>query len=120
MGLSLSLSRDQNHIGIDFPNAYWHLESIQFASGLVAGELVCYPTRDVSTRYGTTLSGMDVLPFGGPSYNHVYAALWSWHFSFPVADAFPNGIPLDEDAQKTAIYNWIKRNAGVTFRDVFE
>lgn len=120
MGLSLTLGPEQNHIGIEFPNAYWHVEGISYGGGYTAGSLVCYPSRDVALREGTELSEWEQIPIGGPTYNHAHAKLWSWDFSFPTAVAFPNGIPLDEKAQKTAIYNWIKGYTKLPFKDVIE
>lgn len=37
-----------------------------------------------------------------------------------IKDIFPDGIPLDADKQKTAIYNWVKVYTGLPFEDVFE
>lgn len=36
------------------------------------------------------------------------AVLYNWKFMARIRDIFPEGIPLDADKQKTAIYNWVK------------
>lgn len=122
MGLKYPLTRDQNHMGVDFPEAYWKLEDIQFAKGLVAGTLKAYPSREASLREGLDLPEerwMEI-PIGGPRYNHIYSELWAWNFSYPLQDVFPKGIPLDEDVQKKTIYNHIKATTPIKFQDVLD
>ena len=120
MGLEYTLGAEQNHVGIEFKNAYWVVKDIKFMAGNAVGTLECFPNRELSKLEGQRLTGWESIPVGGPTYQFHRARLWAWEFMFPLREAFPDGIPIDEDAQKTAIYNWIKANTGIGFRDVFE
>ena len=120
MGLEYTLKAEQNHVGIEFKNAYWVVKEIKYLEGHAFGVLECYPNRELSKLEGQKLTDWESIPVGGPTHQFHRSRLWAWEFMFPLAEGFPNGIPLDDDAQKTAIYNWIKRNVEIPFRDVLE
>lgn len=120
MGLKYSLNSDQNHIGIDFIDAYWVIEEIKYINNNAIGVLRCFPSREISKKEGYRYTGWETIKIGGPAFQYVKACLWEWEFMFPVEEVFPYGIPISEDEQKTAIYNWIKDYTKLPFEDVYE
>jgi len=119
MGLKMTLHKEKNGLYTDFIDAYWRLESITYSTEEIGGELLCFPSRETAQMQGLHLAD-PYLAVGGPANDHVYAILYSWQFMARIRDVFPQGIPLDPDAQKTAIYNWIKAYTQMPFEDVFE
>ncbi len=120
MALSMTLSKTQNHMYEDYPDAYWVIEDINYNLEFVAGYLRCYPTRECSKKNGHQIEEWSQIPFGGPAFSSYNNMLWKWEFMARITDVFPNGIPLSSDEQKTAIYNWIKTYTNLPFEDVFE
>ena len=120
MGLKYSLKSDQNHICLDFIDAYWVIEEIKYINNNAIGILRCFPSREISKKEGCRYTGWETIKIGGPAFQYVKACLWEWEFMFPVEEVFPYGIPISEDEQKTAIYNWIKDYTGIPFEDVYE
>ena len=120
MGLSMTLAKTQNHMYEDYIDAYWVIENISYTTEMVAGHLICYPSRDCSKKNGLSVENWQQIPFGGPSFDTYKNDLWTWAFMARIETVFPSGIPLSANAQKTAIYNWIKTYTNLPFQDVFE
>lgn len=119
MGLQLTLKKKDNSIYADFEDAYWSIENIQYTTTYGYADLYCYPSREAKYKKGEEIKDFTISVGGGMS--PVYEPrLYHWAFTFPIADVFSVGIPLSEDEQKTAIYNWVKAYTGLPFVDVME
>lgn len=118
MGLQLTLEKEKNQMYHTFTDAYWAIKEIRYTTELLYGRLICYPSRDASHKQGEKVESS--LNVGGSYFPIVESSLYQWEFSSNIADIFPTGIPLSEDEQKTAIYNWIKSYTGLPFVDVLE
>jgi len=119
MGLRLTLDLENSYIGIPFVDAYWKVENIRYSTTEVGAELFCYPSREAS-KLNLMPMPTPTLPIGAPTYNVYQPRLYRWNMLANITDVFPQGIPLDEDEQITAIYNYIKAYTGLPFEDVFE
>ena len=120
MALSMTLTKNQNHMYEDYPDAYWVIENIRYSTDMVAAYLCCYASRECSKKNGLDIPDWRQIPIGGPEFNACKNRLWQWEFSASMAEVFPDGIPLSVNEQKTAIYNWIKAYTQLPFEDVFE
>ena len=118
MGLKLTLKKEKNHLYHTFEDAYWAIKEIQYTTSELYGKLICYPSREASHKQGQKVEGR--LTVGGPYFPIIESRLYFWEFIAPISTVFPNGIPLSEDEQKTAIYNWVKSTTGLPFEDVLE
>ena len=119
MGLKLTLSVENSYVGAEFVDAYWRIDNLNYTTTDVWANLVCYPSRDASKFNAIEIPG-PTIPVGTPVRRIYDTALYKWNAVTPIANIFPEGIPLDEDTQKTAVYNWIKSYTGLPFKDVFE
>lgn len=120
MGLKLSLKKEDNYLYCDFVDAYWKINGIMYNTTSLSFELACYPTRE-SSKKDMEIIGSYSLPIGGSDGHSAYSTkIYKWEGITTIADVFPSGIPLSEDEQKTAIYNWVKKYTGLPFEDVFE
>ena len=118
MGLQLTIEKEKNQMYYDFIDAYWAIKEIRYTTEYLYSKLLCYPTRDASHHQGEKVSAS--FNVGGPYLPIVDSVLYQWEFATKIADVFPSGIPLDENEQKTAIYNWVKTYTGLPFKDVLE
>ena len=118
MGLKLTLEKEKNHLYHTFEDAYWAIKEIRYTTNELYGKLTCYPSREASHKQGQSVEGR--LTVGGPYFPVIEPRLYCWEFLAPISTVFPNGIPLSEDEQKTAIYNWVKLTTGLPFEDVLE
>lgn len=124
MGLQCALTKEQNHMGIDFPGAYFAIDNFGF--GESSGEYIVnitlngYPNRETKHMSGKSVSNSS-LPFGG-AYRMIYEpCIYSWNTQFKVDRVFPEGIPTDIDEVKTKLYKFIKSYLNdVEFVDIFE
>jgi hypothetical protein len=119
MGLKLTLYKNDNCIYADFIDAYWSIENIQYSTTYGYADLYCYPSREAKYKQGEQITEFSY-GFGGsiePAYS---PKLYHWALTFSNSEIFPNGIPLDENEQKTAIYNWVKNYTNLPFEDVLE
>lgn len=118
MGLQMTLAKEKNSLHYDFMDAYWSIDNITYSTSVCAFDLHAYPTREAKLAYGTTHENPSI-GYGG-SNPFVNSILYTWSGEFAIKDLFPGGIPLDENSQKTTIYNFIKRYTGLPFTDVIE
>ena len=118
MALSLDLKKEDNHMYIDFKDAYWVIKEIAYNTELASFRLVCYPNRESSKMYLTEPAS--TFRYGGMTQPTYEPSLREWDGIAKIEEIFPSGIPLGSNAQKTAIYNWIKSYTGLPFEDVFE
>ena len=118
MGLKLTLEKENNQLYHTFVDAYWAVKEIRYTTEDMYAKLICYPSRESSHKQGEVVSSS--LPVGGSYLPIVDSALYQWEFTAKIAEVFPDGIPLDEDEQKTAIYEWVKAYTGMAFEDVME
>ena len=118
MGLKLTLEKEKNHLYHTFEDAYWAIKEIKYTTSELYGKLICYPSREASHKQGQSVEGR--LSVGGPYFPIIEPRLYHWEFLAPISTVFPSGIPLSEDEQKTAIYNWIKSYTRLPFTDVLE
>ena len=123
MGLRSNISKASNRMGMDFPGAYWSIDDLRIGSseGQVVFELNAYPSRESKQAFGTPL--VPDFSFGAPEDMAVNSRLYSWQVSYPLAQVFPNGIPITEAAQKDLIYPILKEHLaamGYVFEDVLD
>ena len=118
MALSLDLKKEDNHMYIDFKDAYWVIREIAYNTELASFRLVCYPNRESSKMY--LAEPASTFGYGGMTQPTYEPSLREWDGIAKIEEIFPDGIPLGSNAQKTAIYNWIKSYTGLPFEDVFE
>lgn len=119
MGLKLTLDIENSYMAVKYVDAYWKLENIRYSTTEVGAELFCYPSRDAS-KLNLVPMPSPTLPIGAPIKNVYEPKLYRWNLLANIVEIFPDGIPLDEDEQKTAIYKWIKKYTGLPFKDVIE
>ena len=118
MGLQLTLEKDKNQMYHTFEDVYWAVKEIRYTTEDMYAKLLCYPSRESSHVQGSVVSSS--LPVGGPYLPIVDSALYQWEFTEKISEVFPDGIPLSENEQKTAIYEWVKVYTGLPFEDVLE
>ena len=118
MALQMNLAKDKNTMYFDFPNAYWVIEDLNYTTAAVVFRLNVYPNRESKLMQKHVLENPSV-GVGG-AMNVVSSRLYTWQAVTEITNIFPSGIPLSEDEQKTAIYNWIKSYTGLPFIDVLE
>lgn len=119
MGLKLTLPKECNNLYCNIQDAYWSLSDIAYDTNSCYFVLTAYPSREHKLMNGMTLP-TPTLPIGGLISNIMKADLYRWKGTFPILDIFPDGIPLDENEQKTKMYNFIKWYTELPFEDVFE
>lgn len=119
MGLKLTLKKEDNSLFNDFIDAYWKISRLYYTPTVACFELSCYPSRDASKMELVPMTTPS-LPIGGANKIAYETSLYVWQCQEAIASLFPNGIPLSEDDQKTAIYNWIKDYTKLPFEDVYE
>lgn len=118
MALQMNLPKDKNQMYFEFPNAYWVIEDLNYTTTAVVFRLNVYPTRESKLMQNHVLENPSV-GVGG-CLNVISSRLYTWQAVTEISTIFPSGIPLSEDEQKTAIYNWIKSYTGLPFKDVLE
>ena len=119
MGLKLTLTKENNRLYHDFVDAYWSVDGITYSTKTLNFVLNCYPSREAKYKHNGTME-TSTLPIGSASPNVFFTVLYSWETYAMITDIFPDGIPLSEDEQKTAIYEWVKSYTGLGFEDVME
>lgn len=119
MGLQLTLPKECNNLYYDFEDAYWYISELGYDTEYCYFNLMVYPNREVRLMDGKQLPS-NPLPIGGLSSNAVKGDLYRWKGIFPIIDIFPNGIPINSNEQKTAVYNFIKAYTELPFGDVYE
>lgn len=88
--------------------------------------LYAYPSREAKLAYlqpGVQQIVIDPETggkLGGPTSDVYNPRLYCWQGASAISDIFPDGIPVDADAQKTAIYRFIKAYTLLPFEDVLE
>jgi len=119
MGLLLDLPKEKNTMYYDFKEAYWVVENLGYDTTSCGFQLNAYPTREARIMDKNILSN-PTIGVGSSGSNVVNSILYTWNVQIAITDIFPNGIPLDSDTQKKAIYEWIKSHTGLPFTDVLE
>ena len=119
MALQLTLPKECNNLYYEFVDAYWFIDEISYDTQDCYFNLLVFPNREVRLANGKYLPS-NPLPIGGVSHNVVRGEIYRWNGMFPIVDIFPNGIPLDVNQQKTAVYNFIKAYTKLPFGDVYE
>lgn len=120
MGLSLTVRKEDNHLYMEFPNAYWRIEDIVIAGGAVSFSLNTYPSRESAKKGGEQVKESGELLYGGPTRIAYDGKIRSWSASFVVGDVFPSGIPTTESGMKDVLYELVKSYTGLNFEDVLE
>lgn len=118
MALSLDLNKKDNHMYVDFKDAYWVIKEIAYNPELASFRLVCYPSREASKMY--LVEPSSTFSYGGMTQPTYEPSLRVWECVVNIKEIFPKGIPLGINTQKTAIYKWIKDYTGLPFKDIFE
>ena len=119
MGLKLTLPKECNHLDYEFKDAYWSISELSYDTKNCLFRLSAYPTREAKLANLSPLAPT-LLPVGSSAYPVVNCELYLWEAIIPVQSIFLNGIPLDENEQKTSIYKFIKAYTRLPFEDVFE
>ena len=119
MALQLTLSKENNFLYYDFIDAYWRIEDINYDTTMCNVTLVVYPNREARDKHKSMIQNYTI-SVGASLYVNYQTHLYLWNLTAPLASIFPNGIPLNENEQKTAIYNYIKAYTGLPFVDIFE
>ena len=119
MGLKLTLPKNANRLYVDFVDAYWYIDTISYSVDYLWYQLSCFPSREARYKHNKemenpTIGVGDVTP---PIYD---TQLYHFEGIVKISDVFPEGIPLDVNSQKSAIYSYIKDTVSLPFEDVFE
>ena len=119
MGLKLTLPKEKNHLFHEYEGAYWAISSLGYDTDNVVFTLTCYESREAKLINGTAVEDPSLAGYGSclPLFR---TELYSWSPKLPIADVFPEGIPLGRDVQLTQIYTFIKEYTQLPFEDVFE
>jgi len=121
MGLKLTIDKDRNSMGFTFEDAYWVIENLKYEMGsdelFVSFNLNCYPSRESSKLTGQNVAPMEYME---PTSARINGKLCGMHHLNFVKTIFPEGIPMERDAQLKVIYSFIKEYTGLPFEDVFE
>ena len=119
MGLCLTLSKDNNCLFTDFPDAYWVVRDVMYSTAHVSFNLICYPSREARYQDNHDMA-VPSLPVGGPSLDVYRSELYRWRGQFAIVDIFPKGIPINPDEQMRTLYSFVKFYTGLAFNDVLE
>lgn len=119
MGFKLTLEKENNRLYHTFTDAYWSIDGLNYTTSVIRFTLNCYPSRESKYKHNSQMSE-STLSIGSASPLIYFTILYSWDTYVNISTIFPTGIPLSEDEQKTAIYNWIKSYTGLPFEDVLE
>lgn len=119
MGLQLTLNKENNRQYTDYVDAYWSIDDISYTTQIVRFRLRCYPSRE-SKYKDLHQMPTPTLPVGSASPDIYSTVLYQWETYVMITEVFKSGIPLSEDEQKTALYEWVKANVDLPFVDVFE
>ena len=119
MGLRLTLAKENNRLYYDFIDAYWSVDDLNYTPQAARFVLNCYPSREAKYKHNTDMDA-STLPMGSAEPAIRFTILYSWETYVSITDIFPSGIPLDENEQKTAVYNWVKAYTKMPFADVLE
>lgn len=124
MGLKMTISAQDNHMSYEFKDAYWKIEDIVFSNkegaSFVGFSLKAYPSREASKAVLKPIRRTEAIQEGGPYMGAYSPCLWTWQTLFRATEAFPNGIPVTESAQKDVLYQLVKTYTGLPFEDVIE
>ena len=124
MALSLTVKKQDNPLFIEFIDAYWCVENINFSTidkqMYVSFNLNTYPSREARYKNLYPIEQTGEIPIGGASKIAYDTTLRRWEATFRAIDIFPEGIPMTEDEQKLILYEWIKDYTKLPFIDVFE
>jgi hypothetical protein len=114
MGLQFTLPKENNAFYTDVIDAYWSIDDIAMGKDgdaiMVRFEFTAYPSREAKLMQNTMVGQ---LMFGGPIFPHVNAALYQWIGLFQASEIFPDGMPIEESAQKDTLYPFIKDFLGL-------
>ncbi len=106
MAFKKQLSKENNTLYFDFPDAYWRIENIHFTTEggefYVQFELKSYPSQD--TAWNT--QDPQKLAFG--DYRHIYNDLYVWRAVIKWSDITTDSVPNNETEQKDILYTHIK------------
>lgn len=117
MGLKLSLTKNNNPMYYDFPDAYWEIDGLSYTPEQIDFRLLAYPNKEARTNNHNVLEDLTI-PYGAPLGGSVNSALYQWHVTMSITNIFPDGvIPAGRAAQYEAIYNWIKEYTELPFED---
>ena len=119
MGLKMTLPKECNHLDYEFKDAYWAVTDLSYDTKNCFFRLRAYPSREAKINDLTPLAPT-LLPIGTSAYPVINSCLYLWEAIIPVMSVFENGIPLDENQQKTMVYNFVKAYTRLPFEDVFE
>lgn len=122
MGLKMTLGKELNALAYEFKDAYWAITDLSYDTKACYFRLRAYPNREAKLAHLTQVP-VSYLPFGCAVSPVVNCVLYNWDAIFEIASVFPTGIPLDENQQKTMVYNFIKaysKKLNIFFEDVFE
>ena len=120
MGLQLTLTKENNSLYTDFPNAYWCVEDVGYRINMVGFNLYASPSREAKQKNALAQPIQSTLPFGSATVPYYNTRIYNFFAEMPINVIFPNGIPLSRNDQMTAIYNWIKQDTNLPFVDILE
>ena len=124
MGFKAPLMKNNNRMGLDFPEAYWSIDNVRYSNAegvsFVAFDLNAYPSREAKKMMGQPIGSPYM--YGTSDGIAVNSIIYSWFGQFMTSDIFPSGIPLTEKEQKNALYPKVKDycNDSIPFEDVLE
>jgi len=112
MAIQMKLGKDNNHIGIDFNDAYWVIENVGFKIennsilfgfkfNAYANEETCHKTQN--------LTEVTLLGFGSPINAIHNSILYTFIGLYEASYIFPTGIPVTKDEQLVILYTFIKK-----------
>ena len=119
MGLSLTLSKENNSLFTEFKDAYWVVTNVSYSLTSVSFNLICYPSREARKCDNSPFAAPD-LPVGGAMLSVFKPELYRWRGQFAISQLFPQGIPASPDDQMKTIYSFVKSYTRLPFDDVLE
>ena len=123
MAIQMKLLKENNHINIDFNNAYWVIENvgikIENDSLLYGFNFNAYANQEACEN-SRIYKQVDLLNFGSPKETVINSLLYSFRGIYQASYIFPEGIPNNKDEQLAILYPFIKQELNLTdFMDIF-
>ena len=117
MAIQMKLLKENNHMNIDFNNAYWVIENvgikIENESLLYGFDFNAYANKE-SCDNSRNFKEVKLLNFGTSKELVVNSLLYSYRGIYQASNIFPEGIPNNKDEQLAILYPFIKQELNLT------
>jgi hypothetical protein len=117
MAIQMKLGKENNHIGVDFEEAYWVLENvgskIEGDSVMFGFNFNAYSNKEACHKT-QAFSEVSLLSFGGSIEINFSSKLYTFFGTYQSDYIFPNGIPTTREEQLIALYQLVKTELNLT------